>query len=196
MKEFQNNPKKKVAGRGNGASLVAFQKFLSTNKNPNVSYEPGVTRLTLEEVSKHNTPNDCWTVYKGVVYNISPFLKYHPGGLDEALKAAGRDCTSLYDKYHPWVNADAVLGNLRLGKLEASLSVTTHGRAVSEQNSDYGESSRVIIKEKRLENINEIGIDTSPDREQAAVTTRDLLHSPIGPFRAFQTVFQLKEHNN
>lgn len=26
------------------------------------------------------------------------------------MKGAGRDCTSLFDKYHPWVNFDSLVG--------------------------------------------------------------------------------------
>ena len=196
MKEFQDIPKKKVAGRGNGASLVAFQKFLGTNKNPNVSYEPGVTRLTLEEVSKHNTPNDCWTVYKGVVYNISPFLKFHPGGVDEALKAAGRDCTSLYDKYHPWVNADAVLGKLRLGKLEASPLVTEAVPIEPDQNMQEAPKGRVSTTEQGPDEFTTLTFDTSQSLEKPTTNAWDILNVKVGPFRAFHTVFQLKELNN
>lgn len=44
------------------------------------------------------------------VYNLTPFLHYHPGGVAEILKGAGRDCTALFDKYHPWVNFDTLVG--------------------------------------------------------------------------------------
>lgn len=37
--------------------------------------------ITLEEVKQHkNTEGHIWTVLKGRVYNISPYLKFHPGG--------------------------------------------------------------------------------------------------------------------
>lgn len=117
-KQKVNATKKKVPQRGNGSSLVAFQSFLKSNKNPNVGFEPGITPLTMEEVQKHKSPNDCWTVYRGCVYNITPFLEFHPGGSEELLRGAGQDCTELYNKYHAWVNADAVMGKLRLGLLQ------------------------------------------------------------------------------
>ena len=102
---------------GNGSSLVSFQNVLKENKNLTPNFQPGVTVLSKEEVARHNTRNDCWTIYKGHVYNVTPFLEYHPGDEDELMKGAGNDCTLLYDKIHPWVNADAVLGPLRLGVL-------------------------------------------------------------------------------
>ncbi|CAM9130709.1 unnamed protein product [Choristocarpus tenellus] len=51
------------------------------------------------------------------VYNITPFLHYHPGGVETVMRGAGRDCTALFDKYHPWVSADSLIGNLMLGPL-------------------------------------------------------------------------------
>jgi cytochrome-b5 reductase len=51
------------------------------------------------------------------VYNITPYLRYHPGGADILMKAAGKDGTSLFNKYHPWVNAAALLEKCLVGLL-------------------------------------------------------------------------------
>jgi len=127
---------------GNGSSLVSFQKFLTQNKNLTPEYEPGVTPLTREEVARHNTPSDMWTIYRGNVYNITPFLDYHPGGEEELLKAAGTDCTELYDKHHPWVNADAVLGHLKLGPLRGTSPQRGKSSALHEINGDVTSRQR------------------------------------------------------
>ena len=34
----------------------------------------------------------------GKVYNITPYCKFHPGGIDELMKGAGRDGTELFDE--------------------------------------------------------------------------------------------------
>lgn len=34
----------------------------------------------------------------GLVYNVSPYMDYHPGGEDELMKAAGIDGTDLFDQ--------------------------------------------------------------------------------------------------
>ncbi|KAJ8640918.1 hypothetical protein MRB53_017612 [Persea americana] len=60
----------------------------------------------------------CWTVLKGRVYNISPYMKFHPGGVDMLMKAAGKDCTSLFNKYHAWVNAEFLLEKCLVGILD------------------------------------------------------------------------------
>lgn len=74
--------------------------------------------ITLEEVRQHRTADDAWMVLHGKVYNITPYLKFHPGGADILVKAAGRDATSLFNKYHPWVNAHALLEKCLLGMVQ------------------------------------------------------------------------------
>lgn len=34
----------------------------------------------MDEVRKHKLEGEMWTVLKGRVYNISPYMKFHPGG--------------------------------------------------------------------------------------------------------------------
>ncbi|CAM9998496.1 unnamed protein product, partial [Phaeothamnion confervicola] len=74
--------------------------------------------ISMAEVRQHKSEHDCWTVFRGKVYNMAPFLAYHPGGKPELMKGAGRDCTTLFNKYHPWVNGESLLANLVLGFLE------------------------------------------------------------------------------
>jgi cytochrome b involved in lipid metabolism len=51
------------------------------------------------------------------VYNITPYMKYHPGGAEILMKAVGKDGTVLFNKYHPWVNAQALLEKCLIGLL-------------------------------------------------------------------------------
>ncbi|CAL4919578.1 unnamed protein product [Urochloa decumbens] len=53
--------------------------------------------ISLEEVKRHKTGDCIWTVLKGRVYNIAPYMKFHPGGVDMLMKAAGKDCTALFN---------------------------------------------------------------------------------------------------
>ncbi|RWR77736.1 cytochrome b5 domain-containing protein RLF [Cinnamomum micranthum f. kanehirae] len=76
--------------------------------------------ISLDEVKQHKTGDSIWTVLNGRVYNISPYLKFHPGGVDMLMKAAGKDCTSLFNKYHAWVNAEFLLEKCLVGILDNS----------------------------------------------------------------------------
>jgi cytochrome b involved in lipid metabolism len=54
-------------------------------------------------------------VLGGKVYNITPYLPYHPGGEPELMKCAGRDGTKLFTEVHPWVNWEGMLGACLIG---------------------------------------------------------------------------------
>ena len=37
-------------------------------------------KFTLDDVAKHNKKDDAWMVVRGRVYNVTPYMKFHPGG--------------------------------------------------------------------------------------------------------------------
>ena len=76
--------------------------------------------MTMQDVAKHRTPEDAWMVLRGVVYNVTPFLEYHPGGAEILFKCAGRDGTALFNKYHSWVNPEALLEKVAVGFIAES----------------------------------------------------------------------------
>lgn len=57
--------------------------------------------LSYGEVGKHNSKTDCWVIIHGEVYNVTDFLKEHPGGSAIILKYAGKDATKAFDPIHP-----------------------------------------------------------------------------------------------
>lgn len=52
---------------------------------------------SLEEVSKHSTRDDCWTVVNGVVADVTSAFGKHPGGDDALAKACGKDATQMFE---------------------------------------------------------------------------------------------------
>ncbi|CAF1788421.1 BnaC09g46970D [Brassica napus] len=76
--------------------------------------------ISMDEVKKHKSGDSMWTVLKGRVYNISPYMNFHPGGVDMLMKAVGRDGTLLFNKYHAWVNFDVLLEKCLVGVLDDS----------------------------------------------------------------------------
>ncbi|ANZ75696.1 BA75_03138T0 [Komagataella pastoris] len=72
-------------------------------------------RVTKEELKRHNSKDDCWMALNRKVYNISPYIEFHPGGVDILMKCAGKDGTLLFQKYHHWVNADRILDSCWVG---------------------------------------------------------------------------------
>lgn len=73
-------------------------------------------KLTYDEVAKHSSPNDCWIILYGKVYDLTEFIPEHPGGPQIIVKNAGRDATKLFDSVHPkgtiekYLSADKLKG--------------------------------------------------------------------------------------
>eukprot|EP00002_Diphylleia_rotans_P030349 TRINITY_DN6228_c0_g1_i1.p2 TRINITY_DN6228_c0_g1~~TRINITY_DN6228_c0_g1_i1.p2 ORF type:complete len:143 (-),score=17.91 TRINITY_DN6228_c0_g1_i1:265-693(-) len=74
-----------------------------------------VINVTKAELRRHNKPDDLWMVLNGRVYNVTQYVRFHPGGLDELMKGAGKDGTSLFNKKHPWVNFNYILAKCFVG---------------------------------------------------------------------------------
>ena len=53
-------------------------------------------RIPPSVLKKHNKSDDAWSSFNGKVYNITPYLKFHPGGEKELMRVAGRDGTKLF----------------------------------------------------------------------------------------------------
>lgn len=73
--------------------------------------------VAMEEVALHHTVEDAWIVIKNKVYDITPYMEYHPGGIDILKPFLGKDGTRPFMKYHQWVNEDALLDKLAVGYL-------------------------------------------------------------------------------
>jgi len=53
--------------------------------------------LTPEEVSRHNTPGDCWLIISNKVYDVSSYLYIHPGGAGTITPYCGKEATFAFD---------------------------------------------------------------------------------------------------
>ncbi len=42
-------------------------------------------------------------------------MKFHPGGVDYLMMGAGKDATSMIQKYHRWVNIDMMMAACLVG---------------------------------------------------------------------------------
>ncbi|VAW98371.1 hypothetical protein MNBD_GAMMA22-2471 [hydrothermal vent metagenome] len=52
-----------------------------------------------QEIKKHNNHNDCWIVIEQYIYDITPWIKQHPGGNVLAI-LAGEDATAMFYSNH------------------------------------------------------------------------------------------------
>ncbi|KAF2192274.1 hypothetical protein K469DRAFT_716785 [Zopfia rhizophila CBS 207.26] len=79
-----------------------------------VSY---LIRVTPSQLKQNNgrKGKPAWSSYQGRVYNITPYLPFHPGGEGELRRAAGKDGGKLFMEVHPWVNWENMLGECLVG---------------------------------------------------------------------------------
>jgi len=72
------------------------------------------------EVKKHNSPKvGIWVTYKEGVYDITEFIKVHPGGLERVMKAAGGQIDPFWAMYaqHNVQSVKELLAEFRIGRL-------------------------------------------------------------------------------
>ena len=107
--------------------------------------------ITKNELKQHNTRYDCWTALHGKVYNITQYLDYHPGGVDMLMKGGGKDCTSLFNKYHSWVNIDGLLSKCLIGILvdnDKNISITEDEEQEEQNQQDVNVDVEKDVKEE------------------------------------------------
>ncbi|KAI5190003.1 hypothetical protein NEMIN01_0788 [Nematocida minor] len=70
---------------------------------------------TVEEVAQNNHRKSCWVILSGLVYDVTDYVKEHPGGADIILENGGKDCTVIFNTIHPWINYKKLLENRLIG---------------------------------------------------------------------------------
>lgn len=100
---------------------MAPRTALPTTPGPKLQLDPetGKTLLVIDwqELALHNTAESCWIAVRDKVYDVTPFLKRHPGGIDTLLYGAGRDSTLVVETYHSLGSIDTVLAKFLIGFL-------------------------------------------------------------------------------
>lgn len=92
-------------------------------------------RITPSQLKYQNgrKGKDAWTSYQGRIYNIGAYLDFHPGGVDELMKGAGRSSDKLFAEVHPWVNWEGMLGECLIGMLVSEDDASALGQESHQQ---------------------------------------------------------------
>jgi cytochrome b involved in lipid metabolism len=95
------------------SSQTALQANLTDttpdNDVQNISAANAETTYTLAEIATRNTQANCWTVVFDKVYNITSYIKNHPGGASSISKICGKDGTSIFDNKHGGSSSQAII---------------------------------------------------------------------------------------
>ena len=78
--------------------------------------------ISVEELARHSTPEDCWMAIRGSVYDLTKYLPDHPSRPDVIEPWCGKEATQAYDtktkgRKHSDA-ADAMLPSYRIGSLK------------------------------------------------------------------------------
>ena len=74
------------------------------------------TVFSAEDVAQHSTAEDCWTIVGGNVYDVTPFVSRHPGGLAAISQICGVDGTEQFSVKHGSDSApNSQLDSLKIG---------------------------------------------------------------------------------
>lgn len=73
----------------------------------------------MKEVAKQNGKDDarCWLVIQDFVYDVTTYLKHHPGGSDLLDEYAGQDATNGFIDFGHSSNAKKKLNEFLIGEL-------------------------------------------------------------------------------
>lgn len=52
--------------------------------------------LSIQEVAKHNSTQDCWIIVSSNVFNVSSYLFAHPGGAETIIPYCGGEATNAF----------------------------------------------------------------------------------------------------
>ncbi|NWR33785.1 NB5R4 reductase, partial [Tachuris rubrigastra] len=109
-----------------GRSLMDWIRLTKSGKDL-TGLKGRLIEVTEDELAKHNKKEDCWICIRGFVYNVTPYMEYHPGGEDELMKAAGTDGTDLFDQVHRWVNYESMLKECLVGRMSVKPVAASKG---------------------------------------------------------------------
>jgi len=56
--------------------------------------------ISADELKEHDQPQSCWMAINGRVFDITSWLRDHPGGPNILLKSSGKDATDAFKQYH------------------------------------------------------------------------------------------------
>ncbi|XP_047350917.1 cytochrome b5-like isoform X2 [Vespa velutina] len=72
---------------------------------------------TRAEVAKYNTATNSWIIIHDKVYDVTKFLKQHPGGEEVILEHAGRDGTEPFEDIGHSSDAREMMEPYKIGEL-------------------------------------------------------------------------------
>ncbi|MCP9260438.1 hypothetical protein DINM_003789 [Dirofilaria immitis] len=164
-----------------GRSLMDWIE-LTSQRSTAPKIKQGVDHV---ELSKHATVDDCWILLGERVYDVTDYLLFHPGGVEQLMRAAGTDGTDLFNTIHAWINYGTMLKTCFVGTFNVSKPKAVN--FVDETNSDIVNFETANIRAEVSDNQLRVSCskwdqlrDENVSLEFTENVVRLLLHFPSG----------------
>lgn len=121
MREKRNESENENENEDEGLDDDRQTSGVSTNTPAPTKPAPTYTKTvySMTDVKAANTPEKCWTVVNGVVYDLTAWINRHPGGDKNILSLCGLDGTAAYNSVHASQPKPAnVLAGFEIGLLK------------------------------------------------------------------------------
>eukprot|EP00947_MAST-08B_sp_MAST-8B-sp1_P005859 g5859.t1 len=118
--------------------LEEYEAALDDNNNDDPSDDDnggGGGGLTRAEVAEHSKAGDLWVIIDNTVYDLSAFLKRHPGGT-APLRYAGLDASAVFRRVHQAGTLERIGRKFIIGELAASERRPVAGKQHPRQDDD------------------------------------------------------------
>lgn len=103
---------------GGPAKVAASPEVSAQASKPSVAPITPASGYTMAQVTEHGSDTSCWTAIDGSVYDLTTWIKEHPGGKSAILRICGKDGTNDYNSQHGGqARAERELASFRLGAL-------------------------------------------------------------------------------
>lgn len=119
---------------------------IESRRNDQPSNSLPLRAFLREEVALHNTPNDCWIILNGKVYDLTIFARSHPGGSAVIRAAAGTDASRTFTMSHSLDDPQTRLSQYCLGHVakDSPTSRKQHARSVKRGSGSNHSAARRI----------------------------------------------------
>ncbi len=106
------------------ASNVSTDNNAGSSSNPAASAKPTTSNLSLTAalVSQHSLASDCWVTAGNNVYNVTSYIKSHPGGQSNITRYCGQDIAAAFASQGHSANASSIFASYKIGTIGSTVS--------------------------------------------------------------------------
>ena len=102
----------------------------------------GTINLSNSEIKTHNLKSDCWSIVNANVYNLTSYVKSHPGGASVIANICGNDGSKAFvNQHNTQGKPNNVLSSFLLGPVGASITAEAGKKVIEPPVAGKGDES-------------------------------------------------------